>query len=201
MSDLDSLKDHLIKVLDEEEKAREGSFSMSRDLIRACRKLTSELVQEREIEISELRGQAVILTKFIEKGGLRPAFAEDALAEYCEVEVLRSILFDEDIPHPGSLGMPERAFVLGLCDSVGEMRRIALNRLLRADLDGAARMYEKMKVIGHVIEGLVYPSGMIPLKKKQDVVRSLLDRTGGELAVARYSPGRVWEDMGGTEDE
>ncbi|MGA1866598.1 MAG: hypothetical protein ACMUFK_03935 [Thermoplasmatota archaeon] len=201
MSALESLKDHLIMVLDEEEKARDESFSMSRDLIRSCRKLTSELVQENKVDISELRDQAARLLKFTEKGGQRPSFTEDALAEYCEVEVLRSTLLDEDIPHPGSLGIPERAFVLGVCDSVGEMRRITLNRLLRTDLEGASRMYEKMKVIGHLIEGLVYPTGMIPLKRKQDVVRSLLDRTGGELAVAKYSPNRLPQDLGGTEDD
>jgi len=40
---------------------------------------------------------------------------------------------------------------------------------------------------------------MIPLKKKQDVVRSLLDRTGGELAVALNS-GRMNGSEGGGKD-
>jgi hypothetical protein len=29
-----------------------------------------------------------------------------------------------------------------------------------------------------------YPSGLIPIKKKQDMVRGLIERTRGELAVA-----------------
>ncbi|MBN1389084.1 MAG: hypothetical protein JXA22_00410 [Candidatus Thermoplasmatota archaeon] len=201
MAHIEALRSSLVSVLDEDEKVRDEAFSLSRDLIRSCRKLISELVQEKIVDMSGLRSEVSRVMEIHERGGRGLAFVEDALAEYCEVEVLRSTLIVEDIPLPGSLGVPERAFVLGLCDSVGEMRRVTLNRLLRSDLGGASEMYENMKVIGHLIEGLVYPSGMIPLKKKQDVVRSLLDRTGGELAVALYSPGRVPLDLGGTEHE
>ena len=109
------------------------------------------------------------------------------MTEYAEAAILRSILAGEGIPLPEKIGVSERAYILGACDTVGELRRVALNRLLRSDLDDALEIYESMKEIGHMIEGMVYPSGMIPLKKKQDVVHSLLDRTGGELAVALNS--------------
>jgi predicted translin family RNA/ssDNA-binding protein len=46
-----------------------------------------------------------------------------------------------------------------------------------------------MRQLAGIPEGMVYPSGMIALKKKQDTIRALLDRTQGELAVAMATRG------------
>ncbi len=41
-----------------------------------------------------------------------------------------------------------------------------------------------MDEIYDAIMSLDYPSGLIPIKRKQDMVRSLIEKTRGELAVA-----------------
>jgi len=200
VSDIEGLRSSLVQALDEEENSREAAFSLSRDLIRSCRKAISELVRERDVDLSDLRSDAEKVISSIDRGSKRMVFVEDALAEYCEAEVLRSVLLEEDIMTPAELGIPERAFVLGICDVVGELRRVTLNRLLRSDIKGAISTFRKMEEIGQLVEGLAYPSGMIPLKKKQDTIRSLLDRTGGELAVALHSQGRTIDIDRGTGD-
>ena len=187
MADIEELRRSLSKALDQEEDRRETAYSLSRVLIRSSRKIISDLVQEKKIDLGPLRTEKDGLLKVAGNETGRYGFVEDALTEYAEAAILRSILVGKGIPEPEGIGVSERAYILGACDTVGELRRITLNRLLRADLDDAISTYESMKEIGHLIEGLVYPSGMIPLKKKQDVVRSLLDRTGGELAVALNS--------------
>ncbi|MGA1872559.1 MAG: hypothetical protein ACMUHY_02715 [Thermoplasmatota archaeon] len=187
MSDIQQLRSSLTRALDQEERTRDEAFSMSRDIIRSCRKAISELVMERDVDLDGIREDVGRITDIDGWNVHRFAFVEDALAEYCEAEILRSILNGDSIPHPDHLGVPERVYVLGACDTVGELRRVTLNRLLRSEIEGAVSVYESMKEIGEMVAGLAYPTGMIPLKKKQDVVRSLLDRTGGELLIALHS--------------
>jgi len=200
VSDIEKLRSSLIQALDEEEMVREEAYSQCRDLIRSCRRTISDLVNEKEVDLSDLRIEASKVIEGTGESGKRLLFVEDALAEYCEAEVLFSVLSGEGIRTPTELGISERAFVLGISDVVGELRRVALNRLLRSDLQGAVSIYSKMEEIGQLVEGLVYPSGMIPLKKKQDAIRSILDRTGGELAIAMHSRGRINGKERGSDD-
>jgi predicted translin family RNA/ssDNA-binding protein len=41
-----------------------------------------------------------------------------------------------------------------------------------------------MEAIYESINRFDYPSGLIPIKRKQDIARSLVEKTRGELAVA-----------------
>jgi translin len=197
MVDIEGLRDEITIALDEEEKRRDTAFSGSRNLIRSCRKSISLLVQEKELDLTPLSKERDELLSNLGSKSSRYGFVEDALTEYSEAAILHSVLFNDRLPDINSLGVGERAYILGACDTVGELRRIALNKLLRSEMDDATIIYERMKEIGHLIEGLVYPSGMIPLKKKQDVVRSLLDRTGGELAIALNSRYGINKNGGG----
>jgi translin len=184
MPDIEGLRDIISRALDEEEGVRDRTFSLSRNLIRSCRRAISDIVQEKDVDLSDLTREKEELVSEAGPNGQIYGFIGDALTEYSEAFILHSVINGRGLPFPSDLGTSERVYILGACDAVGELRRITLNRLMRSDIRGASWTYERMKEIGHLIEGLVYPSGMIPLKKKQDVVRSLLDRTGGELAVA-----------------
>ena len=196
MTDIEELRSYLSRALDQEEEVRETAFSLSRGLIRSCRRIISDLVQEKKVDMQRLKKEKDDLLEAAGPQTGRYGFVEDALTEYAEASILGSILDGKGIPGPDRIGVNERAHILGACDAVGELRRIVLNKLLGSDLNDALELYESMKEIGHLVEGMVYPSGMIPLKKKQDVVRSLLDRTGGELAIAINS-GRMNGGGGG----
>ncbi|MCJ2534259.1 MAG: RNA-binding protein, partial [Candidatus Thermoplasmatota archaeon] len=52
------------------------------------------------------------------------------------------------------------------------------------DAKEADNCLNMMEEIYDVIIRFDYPSGLIPIKKKQDMVRNLIERTRGELAVA-----------------
>jgi translin len=184
MADIEGLREEISRALDEEEQRRESAFNLSRNLIRSCRKTISDLVHGSEVDMAKLNSDKDRILSEMGNDPRRYGFVEDALSEFSEAAILDSILRTDQLPSIQELGVSEKAYILGACDTVGELRRITLNRLLRSELQEAMELYERMKEVGHLIEGLVYPSGMIPLKKKQDVVRSLLDRTGGELAIA-----------------
>ena len=73
---------------------------------------------------------------------------------------------------------------MGLCDLVGELRRTALDSIRAGKAKNADNYLDMMEEIYDVIIRFDYPSGLIPIKKKQDMVRNLIERTRGELAVA-----------------
>ncbi|MCK5636686.1 MAG: RNA-binding protein, partial [Thermoplasmatales archaeon] len=76
------------------------------------------------------------------------------------------------------------SYLMGLCDLVGELRRTALDSIRAGESKEADNYLSMMDDIYDVIIRFDYPSGLIPIKKKQDMVRNLIERTRGELAVA-----------------
>jgi len=171
--------------LDEEEAYREKAYKASRQLIKACRDWISLAVSGKEPDEMELKEKAAeVLSIFADPNIKEYPFIEDSLTEYAEALLLSSSLSGPDLPTPSELGISERAYALGVCDAVGELRRVALNRLIEGDVDGALTSYRRMKELYSTVEGLTYPSGMIQLKRKQDSARATLDRTQGEISIA-----------------
>ncbi len=185
MTSVEELREKISLALDEEEKVREESFTLSREVIRKCRRYISDLVEGGGPDDHDLRSMTDDLVKrSISAGDRRFPFVEDALVEVAEETILKSVLNGHGLPDLIEVGVSERAYILGACDTVGELRRVILNKLLKKDLNGALSLYDEMKGLSHLVGGFTYPSGMIPLKKKQDVVRALMDRTAGELAIS-----------------
>ena len=90
----------------------------------------------------------------------------------------------KDLPDPDELHTTYSSYLLGLCDLVGELRRTALDSIRTGKAKKADDYLSMMEEIYDVIIRFDYPSGLIPIKKKQDMVRNLIERTRGELAVA-----------------
>lgn len=176
----------LENALDREEARREAAISGSRALVRDCRRAISSMVQsEGPCDESFLMEAArPILEMAREPSFQEHGILEEPMTELAEAFVLSRTICGADIPLPSEVGLSERAYAMGVCDALGEMRRIVLNRLLRGEQRKALEMFNSMKDIFGTVDGLIYPSGMIPLKRKQDVARGLLERTAGELAVS-----------------
>jgi len=111
-------------------------------------------------------------------------FVENAAQEVVEAHCLLNILQDKDLPDPDEIQTTYSAYLLGLCDVVGELRRNALDSILEGKSSEAHENLKLMEKIYDVIIRFDYPSALVPIKKKQDMVRGLIERTRGELAVA-----------------
>jgi len=58
-------------------------------------------------------------------------FVENAAQEYVEIQCLYNIMKGEDLPDPDAIQTTYSAYLLGLCDVVGELRRGALDSCWR----------------------------------------------------------------------
>ena len=88
------------------------------------------------------------------------------------------------MPGHRKLSVSPQAYLEGMGDVVGELRRMALTAMMRGDVDKAAGLLEEMDGIYDFLMGFDYPSALAGVRRKQDVARSLIEKTRGELAVA-----------------
>jgi translin len=111
-------------------------------------------------------------------------FVENASQEFVEASCLYNIMLKKDLPDPDKLEVTYSSYLKGLCDVVGELRRKSLDSILDGNSEKAHRYLKLMEEIYDAIIRFDYPSGLIPIKRKQDMVRGIIEKTRGELAVA-----------------
>jgi len=164
VKNLDDVIEEIESRLDEKDEVRELTIKSSRTIAR----LSGSAIQGMH------RGQNV-------------GTVENAMQEACEAFLVHSILEGEQLPGPRDIGVTDTAYLLGLGDVVGELRRFSLEHLRRGDIKLASAFLEKMERILDALMRFDYPTALVALKRKQDIARSLIEKTRGEVAVAARS--------------
>ena len=190
MKNLDKIVDKIEKSIDDKDRIREKALRSSREIIIGCRKaiqcIHQELMKDAKNYIknasSKLQELYELTSNFPEL--YHAGFVENAAQELVEASCLYNIMKKKDLPDPDEIQTTYSAYLLGLCDLVGELRRRALDSIREGKAKVADNYLTMMEEIYKVIIRFDYPSGLIPIKKKQDMVRGMIEKTRGELAVA-----------------
>ena len=190
MKNLDNIVDKIEKNINEKDKVREQALKYSRDIIIGCRKAMQYIHQKsmseakKHIEKShEMLKQLQDITR--NYGDLYHAgFVENASQEFVEALCLYNIMKGEELPDPDEINTTYSSYLLGLCDVVGELRRSSLDLLRDGNAKKANEYLSLMEKIYDSIMRFDYPSALVPIRKKQDMVRAMIERTRGELAIA-----------------
>ncbi|MCI4320692.1 MAG: translin family protein [Thermoplasmata archaeon] len=111
--------------------------------------------------------------------------AEDALQEGVEALLLIAVMAGTDFPTPDELGVPPESYLLGMGDVVGEVRRLVLAELTRGEVARAGELLAVMESIYRTLLGFETTRAIVSLKPKQDTARALVERTRGEVTMAR----------------
>lgn len=86
------------------------------------------------------------------------------------------IEIQEDLP------IPYIAYLHGLCDLVGELRRFILDSIRLNHLEYAEQALQVMDEIFGQLITLDYPNAIVPgIRRKTDLIRNLLEKTRGDL--------------------
>jgi len=174
--------------LDEKDAVREVALKSSRAVVRLSgsmirgmhrKEKVDEQLKELKDEVSRLSGLIADHPDIAVAG-----YVESAYQEYSEVAILMAIQEKDDVPSPDELGVGSSPYLLGLADVVGELRRFALDELKEGKVEKADHYLDKMEDIFSALMRFDYPDAILPIRRKQDVVRSLLEKTRGEVAVA-----------------
>ena len=191
MKNLDDVIEEIESRLDEKDEVRELTIKSSRTIARLSGSAIQGMhrgqnvggaLQETREEILKLRSLLKDHLDLYHTGTV-----ENAMQEACEAFLVHSILEGEQLPGPRDIGVTDTAYLLGLGDVVGELRRFSLENLRRGDIKLASAFLEKMERILDALMRFDYPTALVALKRKQDIARSLIEKTRGEVAVAARS--------------
>jgi translin len=173
MPEIEEISKVIRERLDKKDLARETALKTSRQIIRECRSAIASLQNGKDAEESMERARKAhtqlkkMLASFPDL--LSAGYAVDA---------------EQDAPSPEEIGVEDEAFVLGMADSIGEMRRLLLDRLMKDDVEAAGLMLGKMERFFSMLMTFDYPNALIATKHKQDIARGLIEKSRGELAMA-----------------
>jgi translin len=190
MKNLDKIVNKIEKSIDDKDKVREQALRSSREIIIGCRKAIQLIHQESmKTALGNIKKASTKLQGLYNLTKSYPeiyhaGFVENAAQELVEAHCFYNIMKGKDLPDPDQIKTTYSSYLLGLCDLVGELRRTALDSIRAGNAKEADNCLNMMEEIYDVIIRFDYPSGLIPIKKKQDMVRGLIERTRGELAVA-----------------
>jgi len=144
------------------------------------------------------RGQIEEAKKRLKEAGeimeeLRPKLRElelevfNTLAqEYVEAEALLRVMEGRELPSIEELRVTDEAYVLGMADLIGELRRRVLEEVRKGNGPEAERLYELMRELYELIWPLEYPRSLVPgLRHKLDAMRRVLDETLHDLTLMK----------------
>lgn len=175
--------------LRQRELRREELYQKARRLRRLAQSTMTRLHSDgrADPELATVRSTLGDLADWLRREGRGDEpIALDALQEAVEAALLGAIVTGTTLPGPSDLGVEPEPYLLGLGDVVGEVRRLVLDRLAHEDVPGAERRLLLMESLAHALFRFDTTRAIVQLKPKQDAARSLLERTRGDVVMARY---------------
>jgi len=178
---------------DLKDQARERGLTLSRDVVRhsanAIRAIHRRQFAEARELIATIHGLVgemnTALTDYPEVK--YAGFVHDAQKEYAEAAIFFSVVAGEALPDPDALGIDYPAYLHGVGDATGEMRRLILDRI-RDGASAAAENEETLDAMDEIYFELIsfdYPAAVTAgLRRITDVLRGTIERTRGDLSAA-----------------
>jgi len=129
---------------------------------------------------------ASLLEAVAESEEIRQAgFVHDAQKEYAEACLTVAMIQQQRVPEPGELNVAVPAYLNGLGEVVGELRRFILDSLRRGDTSRCESLLDTMDQIYGILMGMDYPDVVTHgLRRNSDAARGLIERTRGDLTNA-----------------
>ncbi len=176
---------------------REEAIKLSRKWLSLCRNLILKAREERELNQVEgqLRSMIEEVNEFLRRCTLQLGYLDtsirslisDPLQEAVEGIVLARLLQGMEIPGHKELNVGPREYVLGIGDVVGELRRVALHLLLEGRISDAEKLVSYMSEIYENLNSMIFPDSLLPVRRKADVARSLIEKTLSEIIMMKAS--------------
>jgi translin len=189
LSDLSTL---LREQLDAKTGAREKGLAGSRTAIRASgnaiRALhryefdeAASLIEEAETHLNEARAALAEHDEIMHAG-----FVHDAEKELVEAHLTYRLVTNSVLPAPEDIGVSAQAFLKGMAEAIGELRRHILDLMRRGELDRCEELLGKMDEMYYVLVSMDYPEGItLGLRRLTDVARSIIERTRGDFTTSK----------------
>lgn len=164
---------------------RDRVLKESRDVIAASSRAIIDVhtgkMKEAEKEVSTAKSLLAALKRTSDGSVSRYLVSPEA--EFVEASAVIALSKDRPVPSMESLGASPEAYLLGLLDAVGELKRLVLDSILQRKLTRAKRYFGVMEELYSLCSPLaVYDHVVNGARRKIDVARMLVEDTRGLLA-------------------
>ena len=191
VEDLEAIAAQLRPQFATEDAAREKALRSCRQVIRHSADAIRAVHRQEQDKAKQLLDSAHELLRELDhdlaRHGrlLHSGFIHDAQKEFAEGYITLALIAGEDLPKPGPLGVRNAAYLDGLGESVGELRRYILDSLRRGDLSRCEELLTIMDQIYGILMTMDFPELLAHgLRRTTDTIRSIIERTRGDLTVS-----------------
>lgn len=188
---LDKIGEALLDRLEEKNARRESVLGLSRELVRhaarsihAAHRLDWPTADDHIAQADSIHAMMRVSTEGHADIGAA-GYTLDAEKEYAEAYLTRALIREEPLPGPDEINVDDAAWLNGLGEAGGELRRAALDAIRRDDIRLAERILAQMQEIYAFLQTIDLPGRITrDIKRTNDMVRGVTERTRGDLTVA-----------------
>jgi translin len=188
---LNDIAQEALEALEARHRVREKALELSRRLIRHSANTiraihrgefekAKEMLDEGRLVVEQFNSDLAEEAPIYEAG-----YVQDALKEYAEASLTYAFIAGQPLPSPGDLKIDYPAYLNGLAEAMGELRRSTLDLMRAGDLEKAERLLSIMDEVYGILVTVDYPDAITRgLRRTTDMVRGVLERTRGDLTMA-----------------
>jgi len=187
---LDSIAEQIRLGFSAKDAAREKVLPLCRDAIRHCSQAIRAVHRQEFDQAKELLQSARKLLAGAEQAVAayselsHAGFVRDAQKEFTEGSVILALVTGERLPDPVELSVDAAAYLNGLGEAVGELRRYLLDGIRHGNLSRGEELLLAMDDIYNVLVTMDFPDAITGgLRRTTDMVRGVLERTRSDLTL------------------
>jgi translin len=177
--------------LDAKHKAREQALALTREVIRLSANAIRAVHRREFGAAEELLAKARSNLEQTEKGLAQhqdifhAGFVHDSQKEFAEASTTLALIAGRPLPTPEELGVMGPAYLNGIGETVGELRRHLLDSLRQGEIGHCEECLGAMGDIYDVLITMDYPEAVTSgLRRTADAMRGILERTRGDFTMA-----------------
>ena len=189
---LDLVCEQIRREFDQKTALRDAALKQARELTRhaslAIRAIHRAEHAEAQLELNQARELANALTMTLRDEHPDLFFAgytQDAIKEYCEACLTVAMIQGEPLPTPQELGAEAPAYLNGLTETLGELRRRCLDLLRPGYSAEVERLLALMDDVFTQLVTMDYPDAITDgLRRRTDLARGIIERTRADITVS-----------------
>jgi len=187
---LDTIADRIRLSFTARDAAREKVLPLCRETIRYCSNAiravhrqefdqARELLQAARNLVDEAKQTTAGHSELSNAG-----FIRDAQKEFAEGSITLALTTGKPPPSPEELGIHPAAYLNGMGEAVGELRRYLLDSMRRGDLSQGEKFLSAMDDIYGMLVTMDFPDAITGgLRRTTDAVRGILEKTRSDLTL------------------
>lgn len=191
MQSLDRISEEIREDFERRTRIRDAALAQARQLTRFCAMAIRAIHREEEEEAQNQLDQAKTLVHQMRKD-LKDdpdlyfsGYVQDAIKEYVEANITVALIKNEDLPTPQALGAEYPAYLGGLAETLGELRRRCMDLLRPGYNHEVERLLGWMDEIFSQLVTMDFPDAITDgLRRRTDLARGILERTRADITIS-----------------